>query len=230
MPDGESRLAGLRSIPLEFDHNLVWSYVRRVALVDDDVFSELRDDDRVTLTALVLPALLLLLSSLGTWLFLELNFGFPVDTGALLTRHIIAGTITGYAMWLAWVLVAEGVLVRAFDVAVDRPALARTMGFASVPLVLMVVAFLPDIVQDTSDPALPSLSFALGLVALFAWFALSDLAITAAVPAATRRQVLLANLAGFLVFAGVLTVLASREGIAPGVWVHTSGFSQFIGF
>ena len=230
MPDGDSGATGLRSIPLEFDRNLVWSYVRRVALVDGEVFSDLRTDNRVTLTALALPALLLFLSSAGTWLFLELNFGFPVDAGALITRHIIAGTIAGYAMWLAWVLVAEGVLVRAFDVAVDRPALARAMGFASVPVVLMVVAFLPDVVQDTSDPALPSLSFALGLAALFAWFALSDLAITGAVPAATRRQVLLANLAGFLVFAAVLTVLASREGIAPGVWVHTNGFGQFIGF
>ena len=94
-------------------------------------------------------------------------------------------------------------------------ALLRCMGFAAAPAGLMLLILIP------------SLSLGIGLGVLVAWFVLTNYAVQAAAPSATANQVVMANMAGFLVFAVLLAILADASGMAPGVFVHGADLSEY---
>lgn len=191
--------------------------VRRLARFDTTVFDEVRDEPGQTLPAAAIVVAGVLLAALGGWLWLWIEFD-GLDTGRIIIREFLIGTIFTVLMWAVWVLVVELVLVQAYGHEVSRGGLIRCMGYAAAPAALMLLVLIP------------SLSFGIGLVALAAWWALSGHAIHAAVPTATPAQVSVANLAGFALFALVLSVLAHQAGMAPGVFVHAGGASEYFDF
>ena len=197
------------------DPALILGRVRRLGRLDPSVFREVRDDASQTLGAGIVVMISLLLTALGGWLWLVVETD-GLSTGRILVREVGLGLVFGIAVWGVWVVAAHVMLESVFGRPAPGGRLIRTMGYASFPAagaLLMVV---------------PALGFAVGMLTVLAWFASSNAAIEAAVPEATRREVLVANLAGFSLFVVVLSVLADAAGIAPGFFVRAADLSVYV--
>lgn len=174
----------------------------RLAAFDLGVLDEARRDGAATPAALAVAAASMLLFALGGWLWwLRAGSG---DPGGSLVRGAVIGTLLAAVLWLVWLLVAYVVLQRAARVTVPVDALLRAAGFAALPLAagpLMV---------------LPGVSFGAGLLALGGWLVTTQAAIECCAPRAGGAAAL-ANLAGFAVWAGAMSLLAlGGEPLAPG--------------
>ena len=210
---------------MTFDLAATWRYLMRIARLDETVFSDIARDQVQTAAALALPAVLLFGATISSWLWLVLAVDDGLDGGAVLVRQVIGGTIVGYACWAGWVFIVERLLAMLWGQTVDRRALLRVMGFASLPVVLTWVMWLPDNLQGDDAP-LGTLALAIMVAAASAWLMLSHRAL-AAVSGATEEQRGAANLVGYLAFLAVLG-LVSRSGMAPGIPLFTRGFRHFI--
>ncbi len=197
------------------DLRLIMQRVRRMTQLDATVFAEVRDDASQTLAATLVVLASLLLAALGGWLWLIVEVD-GLSTGRILLREVLLGLISGLALWGLWVLSARLVLQFVFGRAVSGPQLVRTMGYAAFPLAgaaLMVV---------------PALGFAVGMLTVLAWFVSSNAAIETAAPGAARREVFVANAAGFSLFVVLMSVLADAAGVAPGFFVHAADLSLYV--
>lgn len=210
-----------------FDLTATRRYLIRILRLDETVFADLARDQMQTAAALAVPAVLIFGSTISSWLWLALSVDDGLDGGAVLLRQVIAGTIVGYACWALWVFVVERMLAVVWHQQVDRRALFRVMGFATLPLVLTWIIWLPDNLQGDDAP-LGTLALAITVAAASAWLLLSHRAI-AEVTAATENERGAANLAGYLVFLAILGLI-SRSGMAPIVPLFTRGFRHFIDF
>lgn len=177
----------------------------RLAAFDLGVLDEARRDRAATPAALAVAAGSLLLFSLGGWLWwLRAGAG---DPGGSLVRGLVLGTLIAAVLWLVWLLVAVVVLQRAARVAAPVDALLRAAGFAALPLAIGPLM------------ALPGVSFGVGLLALGGWLVMTQSAIEGCAPRA-RGIAALANLAGFAVWAGAMSLLAlGGEPLAPGPFI-----------
>lgn len=193
------------------------SRVRRLLKLDTTVFDEVRDDSSQTVPALLVLVVATLLAALGGWLWLIIEFD-GLDTGKIIIREFLIGSIFSLLAWGLWMLASGLILTKRYGHTVDRHTLLRTAGFAAAPLALTIFMLIPEI------------SLGVGLFALVAWFLLTNYAMQAAVRSAAPKQIALANVAGFAVFAIVLAVLASGEGLAPGVFTHGADIFEFVDF
>lgn len=200
-----------------FDANAVLGQLRRLARLDTTVFDEVRDASKQTIPAAVVMVLGIVLAGVGGWLWLAIEFD-GLDTGKILIKELLLGSAFAVALWVAWALITQVVLLNAFSVEADRMALLRCMGFAAAPAALMLLMLIP------------TLSFGIGATSLVAWFVLTNYAIQSAAPSATGNQVLISNMAGFFVFALVLSILADIEGLAPGVFAHAADLNAYFSF
>ena len=118
------------------------------------------------------------------------------------------------AFWIIWLAVAWVILTQFFHEEADWQQMLRTMGMASAPLALSVLMFIPGI----------DLGVALASVALF--FGLTTIAIQAVTPASPAR-VLVANFAGFAIWATVLGLLATSDTpLAPGIFLSDAASEE----
>lgn len=179
--------------------------LRRFASVDLDVLDEVRRDREALVPSLAVAAGAVLLFGLGGWLWWWRS-DFP-DAGQILWQSVLLGSLFALGLWLAWLLVVVTVLQRVARTVVPVEELVRTAGFAVAPLGLgffMVV---------------PGISFAVGLIAVAALVVAMQAAIEA-VTTADRGSAVVANLAGFAVWAGVLSLLATGDDpLAPGIFL-----------
>jgi hypothetical protein len=210
-----------------FDLAATRRYLLRILRLDETVFADLARDQLQTAAALALPAILLLGTTISSWLWLVLAVDDGLDGGAILARQVIGGTIVAYASWVLWVFVVERMLTLLWNQPVDRRALFRVMGFASLPVVLTWILWLPDNLQGDDAP-FGTLAVAILFAAASAWLVLSHRAL-AAVTGATENHRGLANLVGYLVFLAILGLI-SRSGMAPGIPLFTRGFREYIDF
>lgn len=210
-----------------FDLPATRRYLFRILRLDERVFSDLARDQMQTAAALALPAVLLFGTTISSWLWLLLWVDDGLDGVAVLVRQVIGGTIVSYTSWLLWVFIVDRMLALAWKQPVDRRALFRVMGFASLPVALAWILWLPDNLQGDDMP-FGTLAVAILFTAATAWLLLSHRGI-AAVTGATENQRGVANLAGYLVFLAILG-LVSRSGMAPGIPLFTRGFREFIDF
>lgn len=208
-----------------FDIPATRRYLGRIVRLDETVFGDLARDPMQTAAALALPAVLIFGLTISSWLWLILWVDDGLDNVAVLLRQVIGGTVVGYACWVGWVLIVEFLLSRLSGRPVDRRALIRVMGFASAPLVITWILWLPDNVQGNDAP-FGTLAVAILFAAITMWLLLSHRAI-AAVTNVTENQRGLANLVGYLAFLAVLG-LVSRSGMAPAIPLFTRGFRHFI--
>jgi len=193
----------------------------RLARLDTTVFDEVRLDASATVPSVIVAVVATFLAGFGGWLWWVMSSDFDTGSGQVLIKSAILGSIFAIAMWVVWVLLVYVILTQVFRAQADVQQLVRTMGMAAAPLGLTILMFIPGI----------SFGIALASVALF--FALSTMAAQAATNAAPAK-VLVASIAGFAVWAIVLTVLTgdvsiSRGGdlsintYAPGIFIFSLG-------
>ena len=193
----------------------------RLARLDTTVFDEVRLDAGATIPSVIVAAVATFLAGFGGWLWWTISSDFDTGGGQVFLKSAILGSIIALAMWVVWVLLVYVVLTQVFRAQADIQQLVRTMGMAAAPLGLSILMFIPGI----------SFGIALASVALF--FGLTVMAVQAATNASAAK-VLVASIAGFAVWAIVLTILTgdvsiSRGGdlsintYAPGIFIFSMG-------
>ncbi len=193
------------------DIQQVITWLRRL-LNDTRVFEDVRSNPTATIPGFLVVIVSTFIAGLGGWLWWMLqDFGDDTD---ILIHSAIIGSLAAIVLWGVWLLVVYVMLTQIFRQRAYLEQLLRVMGLASAPLALMGFMFIP----------LPFLPFAIGLASLGLLFGLTCVAIST-VSTATPSQVLLSNLAGFLVWAFALSMLASGSGIdrnphAPGIFLY----------
>ena len=196
-------------MPMEprLDFAILVDRLRRLLLLDTSVFDEVRHDP-ATLPAVFVVTVSTALAGLGGWLW-WLTQDFP-DSGQVLFESVVLGSVFSVALWIVWLFVAYVILTQIFREDADWQQMLRTMGMAAAPLSLSLAMFIPGI------------SFGVGLASVALFFGLTTIAIqstTAAGPA----HVLIANLAGFAIWAIVLGLLVTSESyLAPGIFLIDS--------
>ena len=188
------------------DPQVVLDKVVRIAKMDMTVFDEVKADAQQTIPAIVVAAVSILIFGFGGflwWVFKD----YP-EGGKIFLKSTILGSIFALGLWFAWVIVSYAVLTSVLKATSDVQMLIRTMGYATVGLVIGLLFLLPK------------LGFAFGLAGLMATFALTNYAIQATTTA-SPKQVMIANLAGFLVWAAVLSLLVTGgdNPFAPNIFL-----------
>lgn len=185
--------------------------LRRAISLDPAAFAEVRFDANATASSVLIAALSMALLGVGGWLWwLQSDLA---NSGEVLFKSVVLGTLFSLTLWLVWLLVTYGVLQRMGVRPVHIEELLRTAGLATVPLSLGLLM------------ALPVLSFAFGLIAIGAWLLTTQVAIERATPA-RGSQALIANLAGFAVWVIGMSLLATAgDPLAPGPFLAESVWS-----
>ena len=192
------------------------SRLRRLARLDLGVLTEVRDDHRATIPAVVVAAGSILLLGIGGWLWWATS-GLG-DTGAVFLKSALLGSGLAFALWLVWLLVAYWVLQRVASVTVPAERLLRCAGFGAMPAAMGVLMIVPAV------------SFGVGLFAVGAWMLLTQIAIERAVGMG-GASVILANAAGFAAWAVGMSLLSTGSnqlGVGPflaeSIWEALTGF------
>ena len=159
-------------------------------------------------TALLVAAGSMLLFGLGGWLWWWTS-GLG-DIATVFAKTVLFGAFASFGLWLGWLIIVYAILERLTGRTVRVELLLREAGYATAPLGLGVLM------------VLPGLAFGIGLFAIGVWV----LAMQTAVERATGERgsvVLMANAAGFALWALVLTLLSTgSHPLAPGPFVAES--------
>ncbi len=194
-------------MPMEprMDLTILSGRLLRLLKLDTTVFDEVRLDPAATLPAIAVVILSTAVAGIGGWMWWVVK-GYG-DTGKLFLHSVILGTFLSFALWIVWLFVAYVILTQVFSEDADWQQMLRTMGMASAPLALSIAMFIPGV------------DFGVGLASIALFFGLTTIAIQATTPANPAR-VLVANLAGFSVWAIVLGLLVTDSNfLAPGIFL-----------
>jgi hypothetical protein len=197
------------------DVNSLIQRLRRLAMLDTSVFDEVRTDANATLPAIVVAVVSTLIFAIGGWLWWILadipDSPFYPGTGEIFIKSVIIGSIISVILWAVWVGITYVMLTQVFRARADASELLRVMGFATAPLAIGLLMFIP------------ALDFGIGLAAIGLFFGLTFIAVQSATDAAAGRA-LIATGAGFLVWCIVLALFVGQENIlAPGFFVFDWG-------
>ena len=191
------------------DFQVVMSRLMRLARLDTTVFDEVRMDPTATASSFVVAAAATFAAGLGGWLWWIQKTDF--DGGKVFVQSVILGSLFAIALWMVWLFVAYVLLTQVFRERADLQQLIRTMGMAAAPLGLSILLLIPGI------------NFGFGLASIALFFGLTNIAIQS-VTTAEPAKVLMANAAGFVIWAVILTLLVdNRTYLAPGIFI-TSAF------
>jgi hypothetical protein len=206
-------------MPMEprLDFGILADRLGRLVRLDTTVFDEVREDPAATLPSIAVTLVATFLAGLGGWIWWVVQ-DFD-DGGRVFVQSTILGTLFSVALWIVWLLVSWVVLTQLFREDADWQQMLRTMGLASLPLALSVVMFIPG------------LDYGIALASIAMFFGLTTIAIQA-VTLANPARVLVANLAGFAVWAVVLGLLMTSDTyLAPGIFLFdapSEALSDFI--
>jgi hypothetical protein len=126
-------------------------------------------------------------------------------------KSFLFGSILAIVLWGVWLLITYVMLTQVFRYRADLNELVRVMGFAAAPLALMALMFVPIV-----DVGIAFTS----MVLLFG----TTLIAVQSVTDAPAGRALVANGAGFLVWAVVLSLFVSDDNVyAPGIFVFDVG-------
>lgn len=182
--------------------------LRLLFALDLRVLDEVRLDPTATLPAVLVAITSIALLGVGGW-FWWVASGLQ-DRWAVLLKSVVLGTGFATAAWLVWLIVAYVVLNRLAKIAIDVGALLRAAGFACAPLALALLM------------AIRPIAFGIGLTALAAWVATTQIALQRT-SGRSGSEVLVANIAGFGVWAIVMSLLATGTNqTAPGPFLAES--------
>lgn len=187
------------------DLGILADRLQRLARLDTSVFEEVRLDPSATVPAFAVAAASTFLAGIGGtlwWVIHDLE-----DAGRVFLLSTIVGSFISLAFWIVWLAISWMILTQFFKEEADWQQMLRTMGMAAVPQAIAVAMFIPGI------------DLGIALVSMVLFFGLTTIAIQA-VTSASAARVLVANLAGFAVWATVLGLLATSESqLAPGIFL-----------
>jgi hypothetical protein len=194
---------------LSVDPQTIASWLRRLVLLDLNVFEDIRANPSATIPGIIVVAVSCFLSGVGGWLWWVLR-GLP-DGSDVFLRSAVIGSLIALVLWtLAWVGLVYVMLTQVFRERVFLEQLLRVMGLATAPLALTLLMFIPGV------------SLGIGIAALALTFGLTTIAIQM-VTTADSARVLVANLAGFTLWACVLTLLVRYgDPYAPGIFLFNA--------
>lgn len=184
------------------DPQVVLNKVMRLARFDTTVFDEVRNDQQQTIPALIVAAVAILLFGFGGFLLAVFRNTPFLDKGDIFVKSFIVGSILAMALWFVWVLIAYALLTSLYKTAgtFDVQVFVRVMGYAAAPFAIGLLFLLP------------MLGFIFGLLALILVFMMSVHAVQSVTNAPLANSVM-ANAAGFLVFALVLSFIAANSAL-----------------
>ena len=131
-----------------FDGGAIVGQIQRLTRLDTSVFDEVRDAESQTIPAVIVVVGSIVLSALGGWFWLAIEFN-GLDTGKIIVNEVLFGSIIAIALWVAWALITQVVLLNLSGVEADRMALLRCMAFRCRARVADVAAADPDaLVRD----------------------------------------------------------------------------------
>ena len=192
-------------------------WLLRLAKLDLTVFDDVKDQVAATVPAIAVVVAASLLAGLGSWLWwIQQDFGPGADskTFEVFFKSLVLGGIFQSALWFLWVYIAAMILSRGFGASADINQMVRTMGLAFAPMAISLLM------------VIRVLTIPFGVIGIAGAVLLSHVAIQATTTAESR-QVVLANVVGFVVFAVVLGILANVSevynsgGLAPGLFFFT---------
>jgi hypothetical protein len=191
------------------DPQTILYWLRRLVALDFTVFDDLKNDPNATIPGVLIMSLAIFLSGLGGWLWWMVK-DFP-DSGDILLKSTLIGSLIAIGLWAAWLGVVYVILTQIFRERVYLEQLLRVMGVAAAPLALSFFIFAPGV------------SLAIGITSLSLMFALTGVAIQR-VSGADVAKVMAANLAGFALWSAVLTLMVSTNAsnvaaYAPGLFL-----------
>lgn len=201
------------------DFSTILQRLRRLAMLDTTVFDEVRTDTDSTIPALIVTIIATFLAGIGGWLWWIFNDVGAIPTvpggGEIFVQSVIVGSIVSVLLWSVWLAIAYVMLTQVFRARADLNELVRVMGFASAPLALTLLMFIPGI------------DFGVGLAALALFFG-ANLVAVQTVTDADAGRVLVATAAGFAVWAIVLGLLVNDGNVfAPGFFALDLPVEQF---
>jgi hypothetical protein len=185
------------------DPNVVLSRLKRLIQLDTTVFDEVRDDSQELIPALIVAGASSLLAGLGAWLYWLVVPSFDFDSAFL--NSIVLGSVFLFVMYGVAAIVIYLVLVQAYRVQVDLQSLIRTMGYASFPLAISVLMFIPIVY-----PLFAILPTAMLLVMVI-------YAVQSAASGADSKQVVVSSTIGIgvmILVLGVIAISSSGSGDA----------------
>jgi len=198
----------------------VSGWLGRLIRLDVTIFDEIRSEPSATPSAIVIVFGASVMAGIGSWLWAVQWRG--VEATDVFIKSLVVGSVLQTLAWFIWVYLVFQVLARAYGARVDFSELIRTMGFAFAPvgisILIAVVGF-----------TIPFGVFSMTGAVLLTYFA------TESASSAEPRQILVANFAGFAVFAIVMGVLANIGevsstggaqigGLAPGLFFFDLSF------
>ena len=184
---------GMQQQAMGFDPNALIQRVRRLAMLDTTVFEEIRGDASSTVSGVIVAAVSFLVFGLGGWLWYQFQ-DYNYKGGTLLLYSVILGTIVSLVLWAVFVGVTYVVLTQVFRARADAQELVRVLGFATAPLVVGILMFVPG------------LDMGLGIVAIALFFGASFIAVQSATDAPAGKA-LVATAAGFAAWALIESAL-----------------------
>jgi hypothetical protein len=176
-------------------------WLGRLVRLDLTVFEEIRSSPSATASAITIVFVSSVFAGLGSFLW-AVNWS-PIDETDVLIRSLVIGSILQTLAWFIWVYLVFLVLARAYGARTDFAELIRTMGFAFSPMAMSFLIW----VEGFTVP--------FGVISISSTVMLSFFAMQAA-SSAEPRQALVANVAGFTVFAVVMGVLANIGEVSAG--------------
>lgn len=187
------------------DFEVVVSRLLRLARLDTTVFDEVRMDPTATASSFFVAAAATFAAGIGGWLWWLQETDF--NGGKVFIQSTILGSLFAIGLWIVWLFVTYVLLTQVFRERADLQQLIRTMGLAAAPLGLSLLLLIPGI------------NFGVGLVSIAVFFSLTSIAIQSTTTAEPAK-VLMANAAGFAVWAIILALLVDNTTyLAPGIFI-----------
>lgn len=191
------------------DVNVLMQRLKRLVMLDTTVFDEVRTDPNSTIPAIVVAIVATLLSGLGGWLWWA--FADLPESGKVFVQSFVIGSILAIVLWGVFVAITYVMLTQVFRARADVNELIRVMGFATAPLALSLLMFIPG------------LDFGIALTSIALFFGATVIAAQTATDAPAGR-VLVSCAAGFAVWAIILGLLTTAShGYAPGIFIMDRG-------
>jgi hypothetical protein len=198
----------------------IGGWVGRLLRLDLSVFDEIRSDPSATPGAIIIVATASVMAGIGSWLWAVQWRG--VEASDVFVKSLVVGSILQTLAWFIWVYLVFQLLARGYGARVDFYELIRTMGFAFAPVGMSILV------------GITFFAVPFGVISLAGAVLLTYVAIQSA-SSAEAQQVLVANLAGFTVFAVVMGILANIfkvtsvggaevGGLAPGLFFFYLAF------
>ena len=183
------------------DPNVVMNRLLRLVKLDTTVFDEVRDDTNELIPALVIAAISSLLAGLGSAMWWKVIPDLGGDRDSLWVNQFILGSVFMFVMLVVIALVVYVIMAQMYKVQTDVQSLIRTVGYASFPMALSLLMFVPLL-----WPIFAIVPLALLMVMLI--YAVQS------ATSAESSQVVMATLIGFVVFVFVLGLVSTTTDFA----------------